>query len=194
MKKYDKFYITLLGESNVGKTSISYFHKEKTFDKSSFTDEIINSHFKKLKFVGDDDEYNFKIIDIPGEERYKNIIQASIGISDGLLLIFSVDNMESFNKINDWIKVINDKINSKEKALILVGNKIDTNKREVKKEETEELARNLRIKYRETSAKTGEGIDEVFQELYYEIYEKLKPNYFDYSENKINKLNKFIKY
>ena len=194
MKKYDKFYITLLGESNVGKTSISYFHKEKTFDKSSFTDEIINSHFKKLKFVGDDDEYNFKIIDIPGEERYKNIIQASIGISDGLLLIFSVDNMESFNKINDWIKVINDKINSKEKALILVGNKIDTNKREVKKEETEELARNLRIKYRETSAKTGEGIDEVFQELYYEIYKKLKPNYFDYSENKINKLNKFIKY
>ena len=194
MKKYDKFYITSLGESNVGKTSISYFHKEKTFDKSSFTDEIINSHFKKLKFVGDDDEYNFKIIDIPGEERYKNIIQASIGISDGLLLIFSVDNMESFNKINDWIKVINDKINSKEKALILVGNKIDTNKREVKKEETEELARNLRIKYRETSAKTGEGIDEVFQELYYEIYEKLKPNYFDYSENKINKLNKFIKY
>ena len=194
MKKYDKFYITLLGESNVGKTSISYFHKEKTFDKSSFTDEIINSHFKKLKFVGDDEEYNFKIIDIPGEERYKNIVQASIGISDGLLLIFSVDNMESFNKINDWIKVINDKINSKEKALILVGNKIDTNKREVKKEETEELARNLRIKYRETSAKTGEGIDEVFQELYYEIYEKLKPNYFDYSENKINKLNKFIKY
>ena len=147
-----------------------------------------------MKFVGDDEEYNFKIIDIPGEERYKNIVQASIGISDGLLLIFSVDNMESFNKINDWIKVINDKINSKEKALILVGNKIDTNKREVKKEETEELARNLRIKYREASAKTGEGIDEVFQELYYEIYEKLKPNYFDYSENKINKLNKFIKY
>ena len=116
MKKYNKFYITLLGEPNVGKTSISFFHKEKTFDKSSFTDDIINSHFTKLKFVGDDEEYNFKIIDIPGEERCKNIYQASIGISDGFLLIFSVDNMESFNKINNWIKVINEKVDSKEKV------------------------------------------------------------------------------
>ena len=98
MKKYDKFYITLLGESTVGKTSISYFHKEKTFDKSSFTDEIINSHFKKLKFVGDDEEYNFKIMDIPGQEQYKNISHTSIGISDGLILIFSIDNIQSFNK------------------------------------------------------------------------------------------------
>ena len=194
MKKYDKLYITLLGESNVGKTSISYFHKEKTFDKSSFTDEIINSHFKKLKFVGDDEEYNFKIIDIPGQEQYKNISHTSIGISDGLLLIFSVDNMESFNKIKDWVKIINEKIVLKEKAIILVGNKIDTDKRKVEKEKAEELAKNLGIKYRETSAKTGEGIDEVFQDIYYEIYEKFKPNYFYYNENKINKLNKYMKY
>ena len=49
--------------------------------------------------------------------------------------------------------------------LILVGNKIDCEDREVDKSEGEELANELNIKYYDCSAKTGENINKAFDEL-----------------------------
>ena len=49
--------------------------------------------------------------------------------------------------------------------LILVGNKIDCEDREVDKSEGEELANKLNIKYYDCSAKTGENINKAFDEL-----------------------------
>ena len=86
----------------------------------------------------------------------------------------------SLEHINHWIELIIEiGIDLKEKVVILVGNKIDTNKRAIKKEEIEEFAKKIWIKYRETSANTGEGIDEVILEMYNDIYEK----FYDNNEN-----------
>ena len=72
---------------------------------------------------------------------------------------------------------VNWNVNIKKKALILVGNKCDIKNREVTKEEGENLAKQYHINYYETSAKTGEGIKEVFNQIYkniYELYKKLE--------------------
>ena len=61
----------------------------------------------------------------------------------------------------------------KEKSLILVGNKIDM-KREISTEEGKNFAKEYNLKYFESSAKTGEGINESFNEIYKDIYEKNK--------------------
>ena len=60
-------------------------------------------------------------------------------------------------------------------GLVLLGNKLDLNdKRAVNKEEGQKLASNLNCKYIEVSAKTGEKIDEAFDEISTETYQKYK--------------------
>ena len=56
--------------------------------------------------------------------------------------------------------------------LVLVGNKIDLEKRVVSTSEGEKLAQQLGMAYIETSAKTGENIEDVFRMIGLKIVEK----------------------
>ena len=80
--------------------------------------------------------------------------------------MFSVDNKNSFDKITEWIDNIEQFIDRKEKILILFGNKIDINERQVSNEEAIKFAKERNMKYFETSAKTGFGIKEIFNDIY----------------------------
>ncbi|MBA7682096.1 hypothetical protein ES703_90442 [subsurface metagenome] len=64
-------------------------------------------------------------------------------------------------KIPGWVSSINKSVN-KEIPMILIGNKIDL-ERKVSNEEGEELATRLKCEYLETSAKTGENVEKAFQ-------------------------------
>ena len=211
MKK--KFTITILGEQCVGKTSISLIYQEKRFNIQPFFHCSILDSYQKVKFPDDDNKYTFKIFDCPGQERYRSIANSTIQIADGFLMIFSVYNMETFRKIVNWIKFINKSVDFKQKVVFLIGNKADKDERVVKKEEAEEYAKKMDIKYRETSVKTGEGINEVFQEIFNDIYKNYKYGLIKYGlisknkknnlnlkllysnlEDKLNILNKFISY
>jgi len=97
-------------------------------------------------------------------------------MSDGYFLVFSVDNKKSFERVIMWINWIEDYVNLEEKIVYLVGNKIDVKpeEREVTKEEIEEFAKNKNFKYFETSARTQKGINEAFEEMFKDFYEKSK--------------------
>ena len=173
MSKDKTFNISLLGESKVGKTTLFYFHKDKKFQDVLSTIGIVE-FFQKKQFPCDDKTYKFKIFDTAGQEKYQSISNTTIQIADGFLMVFAVDDRKSFEKINKWIEYIDDHVDLKEKVLYLVGNKIDLEERDVKREEGEAFAKKMGIKYKETSAVTGIGTDEVFQEIYQDIYEKFK--------------------
>ena len=134
----------------------------------------IVSFMKQKQF--DNKEYKFKIFDTAGQERYKSLSNTTIQIADGFLMVFAVDNKNSFNKIVDWINFIEDNVNLEEKVLYLIGNKIDvkTEVRQVTKEEAEEFANSKNAKYFETSALKNEGINEAFEEIFKDIYQMHK--------------------
>ena len=50
-------------------------------------------------------------------------------------------------------------------VITLVGNKIDLESRQVRTEEAEEFAKSLGLRYFEVSAKSNQGIDEMFTEV-----------------------------
>ena len=163
-----KFNINFLGDTSVGKTSIIKRHVNKTFDENAIATIGIDNIKDEKEF--DKKKYSFKIYDTAGQERYKSISLNYIKLGDGFLLVFSVDNKETFDKLEEWIQNIYDSVSIDEKVIFLVGNKIDSPNRVVKREEAEAFAKNKNFRYFETSAKTGEGVEELFDELYNTIY------------------------
>ena len=121
--KRKKFNLSILGEKSVGKTCLVESLLGNPFDETSLATMGIDTVTHKVKIDGK--EYVFKIFDTAGQERYNSVAATTIKIADGFLLVYSVNNKESLEKINIWIQNIEDFVNRKEKVLMLVGNKID---------------------------------------------------------------------
>ena len=164
-----KFNVTLLGEKTVGKTSLVQVLDGKPFNDTMLSTIGIDFSFQSATFDGK--KYDFKIFDTAGQERFKSITGQTLKISDGFLLIFSVDKKSTFELVDQWIDSIKKNVDITKKVLILVGNKIDLENREISNEEAMNYAKENNIKYFETSAKTGLGIKEVFGQLYSDIYQ-----------------------
>ena len=171
--KRKKFNVSLLGESEVGKTCLVQVLTGIGFNEKNLSTIGMDTFLDKAEFDGN--EYKFKIFDTNGQERYNSITDTTVKIADGFLLVFSVDKKQSFEKIQHWIEIIDNVVDIRTKALILVGNKIDKQNREVTNLEAMNFAKERKMEYFETSAKTGFQVKEVFDKIYEGIY-KLNMN------------------
>ena len=187
--KRTKFNVSLLGDNSVGKTSICQVFLGHKFSENVLNTIGIESTLISAKFDGK--EYKFKIFDTAGQERYRSISNTTINLADGFLLVFGVDDNKTFETLGEWIKSIEEKCDISKKVLFLVGNKIDKENRKVTKEEALSFAKTNKIRYFETSAKTGDGIKEIFNLLFEEVYKKSKEiENLEKAENAQNNSNK----
>ena len=171
-----KFNVSILGEKRVGKTSLVQVLTGFGFNESDIQTVGIDNFIYDKEI--DNKNFKFMIFDTAGQEKFRSLSATTIQLAEGFLLVFSVDNRESFNLINFWIESISENSKIEEKVLILVGNKIDIEKREITEDEARKYAESMKMKYFETSAKENKGINEVFDEIFNDIYELNK--------NKIN--------
>ena len=166
------FKILTIGESGVGKTCILRRFVENKFLKSHLATIGIDFRTKVLHVYGKD--IKLKIWDTAGQERYHNITSQIYKGADGIILVFDVNEEISFSKIKDWIEQIKSNVSQEEISLILLGNKCDIEERAISKEQGQEMANSLNLKYYETSALNGTGINEAFEGLTKEIMKKKK--------------------
>ena len=164
-----KFNVIILGEGKVGKTSIIMRVIGKQFQESTLSTAGIDyfTHEKEIDGV----KYKFKIFDTAGQERYRSISSSTIKLADGFIVVFALNDKTSFSQVKYWISQIEDQADITIKPLIIVGNKSDL-QREVTNEEGLNYANSINLKYYETSAKTGQNIEEVFDALFNEIYKQ----------------------
>ena len=135
--KRTKFNVSILGDTTVGKTSICSVFLGKEFSEITLLTVGIENNFVSVKFEGQ--EYKFKIFDTAGQERYRSIAKSTITLADGFLLVFSVDDKKTFETLGGWIKSIEENCDISKKSIILVGNRIDIEKRNVTNEEAYHL-------------------------------------------------------
>ena len=153
----EKIQIIMIGESGVGKTSLI----------RRYTNNIFNSNHLEtigIEFYSREERINNKIIqikfwDTAGQEIFHSLTKNFYRKADGIIIVFDVGNKESFEKIHDWVKSVHDNIDTyREIQMIIVGNKIDLEERQVTKEEGVKLSEYFEIPYFEASAKNGNGI------------------------------------
>lgn len=89
--------------------------------------------------------------------------------ADGAVIVFDVNKRESFELAGKWFEELNNFADNNPK-IILVGNKIDLDKREVPFEKAKELADKYKGLYLDVSALTGQNINEIFNSLTTDIY------------------------
>jgi Ras-related protein Rab-1A len=126
---------------------------------------------KECEFEGLDSKVRFVIWDLAGQAQFKRVRQSYLSNAEAGILVYDVTRKDTFDSLDSWHKEI--KSVSPGISLILVGNKIDlTEDRVVSSEEGEELANNLSLSYIETSAKTGENINDAFKMLALQMIKK----------------------
>ena len=169
------FKILTLGESGVGKTCILRRFVENKFIKNHLA--TIGIDFRTKTIPINDYEVKLKIWDTAGEERFRNITNQYYKGADGIILVYDLNNKDTLTKIKDWMNQIHQNT-SNDIGLVLVGNKSDL-KREISTEESLNLSKELNIQLFETSALTGEGVNEIFEFLTKDIISKknLDDNY-----------------
>ena len=148
----------------VGKTSIVYRYFENKFNESQLS--TIGIDFKTKYIKVRDASVKVLIWDTAGQEKFRNIAKQYYQGANGVLLVFDVSDRKSFERIGYWLNEIkeNNKIDSM--YVVIVANKIDlVEKRIISREEAEKYAEKNNISYFEVSAKTGEGVAEMFNNI-----------------------------
>ena len=190
MSEYRKKKITimLLGDSQVGKTSLTLSLTKNKFDDSLLTTLGKESYIHQVNLHGHN--VKMKIWDTAGQERFKSMSVSVIKTVDGLVLVYSIASRQSFNNLESWLKQLNEVTDLSKKPVILIGNKSDlVNKREVTYEEGEKFAKEHGYNFYETSAMTGQNVNEAFNDIFEQLYNKFEEEITGKSNKKSGKIN-----
>ena len=192
-----QFSIGLMGESAGGKTSIThYFQTGKSFVINPIATYGFDYHYKYIsinkKFV------KVSLWDTAGQEKFRCMSAGALRGVHGLLLVFSLAIETNNQNYEKWMKSKGEEkkqleeefTQNKFKALefwlgqfyqfnqlnkrviYLIGNKIDDKKKRIiKKKDAQKFADEHNLFYFETSAKTGENIFNVFENLIIDLIE-----------------------
>ena len=160
LKTFYKFKVILIGDSGVGKTSLLNRYMDKEF--SNNIPCTISADFK-IKSIQIDPLTSAQITiwDTCGQEKYRSITKQYFKDAHGIILVFDVSDRRSFADLNNWLDEIKNNSTKDDASIVLVGNKIDLEEsRVVSYDEGNELAITNGLIFEETSAKSGQGIEE----------------------------------
>jgi small GTP-binding protein len=173
--------LVLCGETAVGKTSIR---------RSYFGDNFIRDHLstlgadfavKRVK-INSNTTMELQIWDLAGQEGFQNLRQRFFKGASSAMMVFDITRMDTFNKLDNWFEQLWMGKETKSMPIAILGNKNDLEERAVTREDVMSYIEKLRekhglqnewIEYYETSALTGENIEECFQAVSHALMEKM---------------------
>ena len=163
--------ILTIGESAVGKSCIIQRFTRNEFSLNHTATIAIDFKMKVLELRAQ--RVKMQIWDTAGQERFNTLTSGFFKGSDGVIVSYAITDEKSFQCVNKWMDQIH-KLAPPDVRVILVGNKSDLeSERKVSFEDGQVMAQKYGIKFFETSAKTGDHIEELFTRIGEDILEKL---------------------
>jgi small GTP-binding protein len=160
MTEAGEYKVVLIGATSVGKTCIVKRGTTGIFDSSTMP-TLGASYTSKLVNVGES-ATRLLIWDTAGQERYRGITPMYYRNAVAAIIVYSIADRESFKQVDVWLRSLEESIPTGV-LLFLVGNKSDLEgQREVTVDDGQEKANAIHATFSEASAKSGDGVDELF--------------------------------
>ncbi|XP_042483396.1 ras-related protein RABD1-like isoform X1 [Macadamia integrifolia] len=176
------FKLLLIGDSSVGKSCLLL-----RFADDSYVDSYISTIgvdflgtflfrflLQKIRTVEQDGKtIKLQIWDTAGQERFRTITSSYYRGAHGIIIVYDVTEMESFNNVKQWLNEI-DRYANDSVCKLLVGNKCDlVDEKVVDTQTAKAFADELGIPFLETSAKDAINVEQAFLTMAAEIKKRV---------------------
>ena len=174
-----RFKFVIIGNHEVGKTSLVRRFVENKFAHDYRATIGLNILSHASEFFGNNITYS--LWDIGAQLYFKRFRKTYYLGAQAAFIVFDLTNKESFEHVRDWYNELTDFIGGREIPFILIGNKSDLkDQRVVSYQEGVGLVNELsqkstiKVSYLETSALTGENVEDAFTLIAYHYISKSK--------------------
>ncbi len=160
------FKVAVIGFSGVGKTSLINQFIQKKFEKDYISTIGVNILLKDIGIKLDEKtDYMVQLMfwDIGGQEKYTNVRHMFYKGANGAIIVYDVTRPNTFLEVPTYLNDLEEYLGRKV-PFILLGNKIDLKDLiRIERKNSEELAKTTNaLAFFETSAKTGENVEDSF--------------------------------
>eukprot|EP01094_Clydonella_sp_ATCC50884_P026474 TRINITY_DN7269_c0_g1_i3.p1 TRINITY_DN7269_c0_g1~~TRINITY_DN7269_c0_g1_i3.p1 ORF type:complete len:214 (-),score=50.71 TRINITY_DN7269_c0_g1_i3:393-1034(-) len=167
----------IIGDAATGKSCLLHRFIDDKFKKDcshtigvEFGSKVVGVGGKNVKL---------QIWDTAGQERFRSVTRSYYRGAAGAILVYDVTSRESYNHVSSWLADARSLANP-DICIILVGNKIDKDEdREVTFLEASRFSQENDLMFLETSALTGDGVEEVFLKCSKTILTKIETGVLD---------------
>lgn len=150
--------IVMLGSAGVGKTALVLRWTQSKFD--SGMQPTIGATYVQRTCKYRDTEQMIQLWDTAGEERYRSMAPIYASGACGAVIVIDLTRPETLDDIPAWIECLD---RPGKVPFIIVGNKCDLiEERQIDLEKALETATQYGVEYFETSASSGEGVENAF--------------------------------
>ena len=124
-KQFKKINIFIIGDPDVGKTSLMIRYDKDEFYSDKQHARIGLDYISKLYLHKDaDEEVMAKVWDTAGQEKFRSQTVQSFRTADGIILVFDKSREDTFNNVKSWHQAVEQNCSNRVPVL-LVGNKCD---------------------------------------------------------------------
>jgi len=162
-----EFKVVLLGNPSVGKTSIVNRYLSQKFS-TEYQVTIGSTFQQKLVTLPSGSTVKLDIWDTGGQERFRALLPLYYRDASAALIVFDLTDRESFEQCKFWVSEVQREQPSCK--ITLVGNKMDRlDAIQVEEGMAKAYAHQCQMTYVQTSAKSGLGIDALFETVAVEV-------------------------
>ncbi|KDE05907.1 GTP-binding protein ypt5 [Microbotryum lychnidis-dioicae p1A1 Lamole] len=156
--------LVLLGESAVGKSSLVLQFVKQQFD--DYRESTIGAAFLTQTVAVQNGFIKFEIWDTAGQERYKSLAPMYYRNAHAAVVVYDITSAPSLQKAKNWIAELQRQADPGI-TVCLAGNKLDLaeTQRQVAYEDAAKFAEEENLLFFETSAKTAQGVVDMFQKI-----------------------------
>ena len=172
--------IIIIGNQSVGKTNIVTRYVKGEFSEDYMI--TIGMDFLTCNLKSDDKIFKLRLWDTAGSEKFRSITKGYYSNTCCALIVYDITNQNSFDSVKQWIEDVKNYAD-KDTHLVLVGNKIDLkDQRKISKEDGQNLATQNGMDFYESSALTGENINNIFEGICKYVNQKIDEGKIDLND------------
>lgn len=164
----NSFRIVTVGNESVGKTSIVVRLIENRFN--AHEPGTIGANYQVYEQVIEGSKIELQIWDTAGQEKFRALAPVYYRSTSAAIVVFSLTNLQSFHSLPAEIETFFN-VAGESAIVFIAANKSDLDDEfELSFEECQQWANKHGYKIYLTSAKTGEGIQQMFSDLAHELF------------------------